>query len=118
MFMRFFLLKYFCGFQLSSLRPEWQDLGGGGGFNTERNASYSLLFAPVGDLRPLSIPKGFSFTTSAFYSLFLRAASSVPILPRQWSSFTSRRLSLSTHWSLVRDSFAENVKNDLAWLIL
>jgi len=43
----FFLLKYICSFQLSILRPEWQDLGGK--FNTERNASYSLLFAAVGD---------------------------------------------------------------------
>ena len=65
----------------------------------------------------MTIPQGFSFTTSAFYSLFLRAASTVPILLRQWSSFTSRRFSLSTHWSLLRDSFPKNVKNDLAWLI-
>ena len=106
----FFLLKYFCGIQLSSLRPEWQDLGGK--FNTECNASYSLLFAPVGDFAACDYSARFFLHDQCFLFFIFEAASTVPILLQRWSSFTSRRFSLSTHWSLLRD-----VKKDLAWLI-
>ena len=111
----FFLLKYFCGVQLSRIRTEWQDLRDNLTPSATRPTRfYSRLLEA---LRSLTIPQGFSFSSRAFYSLFLRAVSTVPILPRQWSFFLPKRFSLSAHWSLVRDSFSENCKNDLAWLI-
>ena len=44
--------------------------------------------------------------------------SSSPILPYQWSTFLGMGFSLDAHWSLVRDKFTENFKNDLLWLIV
>ena len=92
----FFLLKYFCGVQLSRLRPEWQDLRDNLTASTSRPTRfYSRLLE---SLRSLNIPQDFSFASKAFYSLFLRIASTVPILPRQWSFFVSRRFSLSARF--------------------
>lgn len=53
----FFFLKYFRGFQLCSLK---------GQFNTERNASYSLLFAPVGDFAVSDYSTRFFFHDQCF----------------------------------------------------
>ena len=91
-FKAFLLLNYFCDFQLSSLRQELRD-------NLTPSATRPILLYSrlLETLQSLTIPQGFSDTTSAFYSLILRAASTVPILPRHWSSFASRRFSLSTH---------------------
>ena len=51
------------------------------------------------------------------YASLLSLSSSPPVLPRQWSMFIGSGFSLDDHWSLVRDSFTENFKNDLLWLI-
>lgn len=84
-----------------------------GQLNTERNASYSLLFAPVGDFAASDyFTRFFLHHQCSLLFLFLRAASTMPILPRQWSSFTSRRFSLSTHWILC-----VILLRNLAWLI-
>ena len=52
----FFLLKYFCGFQLSSLRPEWQDLGE----NLIPSTTCPIRFFSrlLETLRSLTIPQG------------------------------------------------------------
>ena len=51
------------------------------------------------------------------YTTLLALSSSSPVLPRQWSIFTGPGFPLNDHWSLVRDPFTENFKNDLLWLI-
>ena len=59
---------------------------------------------------------------SAFVSKVLYKKLSVesfpPILYRQWSQVIGLGFSLDGHWSLVRDSFTENFKNDVIWLII
>ena len=111
----FFLLKYFCGSQLATLRPEWRVLREN---LTPSAPQPTQLYSRLLELfRSFSSLNSFTFSTRAFYSLLVRKFSTVPILPRQWASFVLRQFSLVTHWSLVRDSLSENSKNDLAWLI-
>ena len=52
------------------------------------------------------------------YSKLLQSNSAGPILSHHWAPFVSPAFQLSEHWSLVRDNFTENHKNDLLWLIL
>ena len=52
-----------------------------------------------------------------FTPCFCSGLISVPILPYDWTSYVPSRFSFFTHWKAVRDSFTENFKNDLAWLI-
>ena len=47
----------------------------------------------------------------------LSIGSSPPLLPREWSLILGPGFSLCDHWSLVRDDFTQNFKNDLPWLI-
>ena len=63
------------------------------------------------------MPCDFSFSSKAFYGLFLKSSSTIPFLPGLWTPSLLPRFSLERHWSLVRDRFTENFKNDLAWLI-
>ena len=52
------------------------------------------------------------------YKKLLSVESSPPILHRQWSQVIGPGFSLDGHWSLVRDPFTENFKNDVIWLII
>ena len=52
-----------------------------------------------------------------FIVKLLSISSSPPILHRQWAQVIGPDFSLNGHWFLVRDSFTENFKNDLLWLI-
>ena len=54
----------------------------------------------------------------SLYQKLLSINSSPPILPRQWSQVIGPGFSLDGHWSLVRDPFTENYKNDVFWLII
>ena len=40
------------------------------------------------------------------------------MIHRYWVSYLSIGFDLDRHWSLVRDGFCENFKNDLLWLII
>ena len=107
----FFLVKYFCGFQLASIRPDWAFLRD----NLTPSAVRPTVFYSrlLQELRSFNFPRSFSFTSKALYSLFLQQPMSVPILPYDWTSYVPTRFSFFTHWKSVRDSFTENFKNDL-----
>ena len=111
----FFLLKYFCGSQLASIRRGWTHLRD----NSTPNAlSPSSFYSPLStSLREFIFPVNFSFSSKEFYSLLLAKICSIPILPLQWLSFVPRHFSLTSHWQRVRDNLTENYKNDLVWLI-
>jgi len=114
-FKGFYLLKYFCGSQLASVRRSWTHLRD----NSTPNAlSPSTFYAPlIATLREFTFPANFSFSSKEFYSILLAKICSIPILPLQWSHFVPRYFSLTSHWHRVRDNLTENYKNDLAWLI-
>ena len=57
------------------------------------------------------------FSSKRVYLCLLSGLSSPPLLPVQWSRFVSSDFLINRHWSLVRDDFCENFKNDLSWLI-
>lgn len=111
----FFLLKYFCGAQLASIRNSWAFLRDNA---TPSALSPSPFYSSlVQNLRDLRFPTDFSFSAKDFYKVLLAKVSSAPILPRIWSPFVPSRFSLVRHWEHIRDNFTENHKNDLAWLI-
>ena len=111
----FFLLKYFCGAQLASIRRCWSGLRDN---STPSALSPSAFYSPLLTvMRDLKIPPSFSHTSKEFYSLLLAKIFFIPMLHRSWVPFVPRTFSLSRHWQRVRDNFTENFKNDLAWLI-
>ena len=57
-------------------------------------------------------------TSKKIYGKPLLRTSSPPILSQWWVPFLGIGFSLSDHWSCVRDSFCENYKNDVLWLII
>ena len=100
---------------MASIRPDWAFLRDSLTPSAARpTVFYSRLLQ---ELRSFNFPPSFSFTSKALYSLFLQRSISVPILPYDWTSYVPTRFSFFTHWKSVRDSFTENFKNDLAWLI-
>ena len=109
----FFLCKYFVGRQLTRLRPEWA-------FLRDNSAPSALFLASFYD-SCLSVLSEIADTELSFkkvYSKLLQSNSSAPILSRHWAPFFIPAFQLSKHWSLVRDNFTENHKNDLLWLTL
>ena len=108
----FFLCKYFVGCRLSRLRPEWAFL--------RDNSAPSALYPSSFYDSCLSILSEMADTelSSKVYSKLLQSNSSASILSRHWAPFVSPAFQLGDHWSLVRDDFTENHKNDLLWLIL
>lgn len=111
----FYLIKYFCGAQLASIRRSWAPLRD----NASPSAlSPSAFYVPLlQGLRDLHLSSDFSFSAKDFYSLLLVKISTAPILPYLWNPFVSRPFSLARHWLHVRDNFTQNYKNDIAWLI-
>ena len=69
-------------------------------------------------LRTLSDIGDSELSSKKIYLKLLSSSSSSPILSRHWAPFVGRRFSLDDQWSLVRDSFTKNHKNDLLWLIV
>ena len=111
----FFIVRYFCGARVASLRPEWANLRD----NLTPSAAcptkfYSLVLT---SLRSFTFPSDFLFTSKAFYNLLIHKLHSPATLPGFWAPFCAPRFSLVHHWKLVRDELSENYKNDLMWLI-
>ena len=111
----FFVVRYFCGARVASLRPEWAGLRD----NLTPSAARPTKFysSVLASLRSLSFPPDFSFTSKAFYALLFHKVCIPAVLPGFWTPFCTPRFSLTRHWKFVRDGFSENYKNDLAWLI-
>ena len=109
----FFMLKYFVGRRLSCLRTEW--------FSLRDNSAPSAVFpTPFYEacLDTLSRVGDSALFSKVLYKKLLSVESSPPILHRQWSLVIGPGFSLDGHWSLVRDPFTENFKNDVIWLII
>ena len=109
----FFLCKYFLGRRLSSMRSEWSSLRD----NSSPSASSPTPFYED-CLDTLSRVGDSALVCKTLYQKLLSINSSPPILPRQWSQVIGPGFSLDGHWSLVRDPFTENYKNDVFWLII
>ena len=113
----FYLLKYFIGARLASLRPEW-------GYLRDNVSPSALSPSPFYDkcLRDLGglakmLSSSATLSTKNVYSFLLKVKSSPPLLHRRWSCYLSPGFSLMDHWGRVRDGFTENFKNDVSWLI-
>ena len=111
----FYLVRYFCGLRWSTLCPEWSSLRD---ISTTNAASPSKFYSRMIDLlKSCTFPESFACDSKSIYKEIIKRHCSLPVLPRFWSPFLSRSFSLSRHWSSVRDSFTENYKSDLSWLI-
>ncbi len=114
----FFLCKYFLGSRISTMKPEWNLL--------RDNSSPSALTltkyydACLTDLNKISslIKSNVALTTKNIYAHLLKVRSSPPLLSPFWSSYLGPGFGLKDHWTKVRDSFTENFKNDVLWLII
>ena len=104
----FFFCKYFAGRLMSSLRPMWAHLRD----NSSPSAALPSLFYRS-CLDTLSAVGNCDLTAKALYCKLLSIGSSPPILHQQWDQVIGSGFSLNGHWSLVRDFFTENFKNDL-----
>lgn len=111
----FFVVRYFCGARVASLRPEWAGLRD----NLTPTAARPTKFysSVLASLRSFSLPPDFSFTSKSFYAILFDKVSIPAVLPGFWTPFCIPRFSMARHWRFVRDGFSENYKNDLAWLI-
>ena len=109
----FFLCKYFIGRRLSSMRVEWAGLRD---VSSPSSASPTPFYDSCLRLL-LELSRVPDLTSRKIYAHLLSTVASPPVLPFEWSSFVPSNFSLARHWSLVRDSFSENFKNDLLWLI-
>ena len=109
----FFLCKYFVGRRLSTLRSQWA-------FLRDNSVPSAILPTPfyLGCLDTLAKIGSCELISKRIYASLLSLSSSPPVLPRQWSMCIGSGFSLDDHWSLVRDFFTENFKNDLLWLII
>ena len=109
----FFLCKYFAGWQLARLRPEWSTLRDNSSPHSfEPTCFYSSCLAVLSRF-DLSISP---LTTKVIYAE-LSKSSSPPSLHRSWVPFLGPGFSLKDHWGKVRDSLCDNRINDLFWLI-
>lgn len=118
----FYLIKYFFGPRLSSFRSEWRPLWDNSSPSTfSLTPFYTNCLSVLTSLRKiLSCQdwRDFAFTSKKCYSTLLKEKSSSPVIHRFWVSFLTVGFDLDRHWSLVRDGFSENFKNDLLWLII
>ena len=111
----FYLVRYFCGLRLSTLRPKWSTLWD---FRTPNAASPSKFYSRMIDLlKSCSFLGSFAFDSKSIYKEMNKRHYSLPVLPRFWSPLQCRLFSLSRHWFFVRDSFTENYKSNLSRLI-
>ena len=118
----FYLIKYFFGAYLSSFRSEWSFLRDNSSPSAESlTPFYSKCLSGLTSLRKiLSCQdwRDFVFTAKKCYTILLKEKSSPPVIHRYWVSFLTIGFDLNRHWSLVREGFCENFKNDLLWLII
>ena len=108
----FFLCKHFVGRRLSFLRSCWL-------FLRSNSAPCASLPSPfyASCFEALSKVGNSELSSKILYVKLLAEKSSSPILSRQWAPVVGPGFSLDDHWSLVRDPFTENFKNDLLSLI-
>ena len=92
----FYLVKYFCGAQLASIRHSWADLRDNCTPSAVSPSSFYSSLLTV--LRDLNFPSNFSFTSKNLYSSLLAKIVTVPILPYLWTPFVPRTFSLASHW--------------------
>ena len=111
----FFLCKYFVGRHVSTLRSFW-------GYLRDNSSPSTALPAPfyASCLKTLTfLDESTTLTSKKIYEKLLSVNLSPPqILSRWWVPYLSIGFSLNDHWSFVQDSFCENYKNDVLWLIL
>ena len=109
----FFLCKYFVGWQLARLRPEWLSLRDNSSPHSfVPTPFYSSCLAVLTRLDLCNLP----LTTKAIYA-DLSKSSSPPSIHRAWVPFLGPGFSLKDHWGKVRDSLCDNRIYDLFWLI-
>ena len=114
----FYLTKYFIGSQLAKLRPEWSHLRDNSGPSAlTPTPFYSQCLNVITDLESLTNTRNFIYSAKNCYVQLLKRTVSPPLLPVYWRSVINHDLPIKRHWSLVRDHFTENYKNDIAWLI-
>ena len=124
----FYLIKYFFGAYLSSFWSEWS-------FLRESGVAFGITPLRVHNLWRLFIRSVF-LSWPAFarfcpaktgviflprkkcYTILLKEKSSSPVIHRYCVSFLTIGFDLNRHWTLVREGFCENFKNDLLWLII
>ena len=118
----FYFIKYFFGSRLSSFRSEWSFLWDNSSPSTHSlTPFYSNCLSVLTSLRKILSCRDwrdFVFTSKKCYFTLLKEKSSSPVIHRYWVSFLTIGFDLDRHWSLVRDGFSENFKNDLLWLIV
>jgi len=106
---------HFCGSHFSALRPKWSTLRD---IRVPNAASPSKFYSRMIDLlKSCNFPGSFASDSKSIYKEIIKRHCSLPVPPRFWSPLLSRSFSLPRHWSFVRDSFTENYKSDLSWLI-
>ena len=110
----FFLAKYFVGRRLSTLRQQWSGLLDNSAPSADSvTPFYEKCLKVIAEIDARTV-----LTSKKIYAFLLSRASSPPILSRRWVPFFGVGFSISDHWSLVRDDFCENFKNDILWLII
>ena len=108
----FFLCKYFVGRRCCFLRPVWLFLRD----NSAPSAIFPTAFYEA-CLETLQKVGNSELSSKILYTKLLAIEASPPILPLPWTQVIGPGFSLDVHWSLVRDPFTENFKNDITWLI-
>lgn len=114
----FYMLKYFLGTRLAKLRSKWSHLRDNSSPTAKQpTIFYQLVLSALNDLDSRVRDKNFKFTSKAIYLKFLSQTVASPLLPPFWRAYIGPTLNSDDHWSLVRETFTENYKNDIAWLI-
>lgn len=114
----FYMLKYFLGTHLAKLRSKWSHLRDNSSPTAKQpTIFYQLVLSALNDLDSRVRDKNFKFTSKAIYLKFLSQTVASPLLSPFWRAYIGPTLDSDHHWSLVRETFTENYKNDIAWLI-
>ena len=109
----FFLCKYFAGWHLARLSPQWATLRDNSSPHTFTPTKfYAACIATLSRLDLTFIP----LTTKSIYNALTKNFTP-PSLHRVWAPFLGPDFSLRNHWAKVRDPLCDNRLNDLLWLI-
>ena len=112
----FYLTRYFIGSRLGRFGAQWSFLRDNSSPSASRPTTFYTKCVEI--LEKLSqVPSTFAFNSKSIYIELRKERSSPPLLPRFWAHFIGPNFDIATHWPRVRDSIAENFKNDLSWLI-
>ena len=109
----FFLCKYFAGWHLARLSPQWATLRDNSSPHTFTPTSfYTACITTLSRLDLTFV----TLTTKSIYTA-LSKNFTPPSLHRVWTPFLGPGFSLRDHWAKVRDPLCDNRLNDLLWLI-